>query len=130
VKRPTTGLQAVLDALDAHYIFDGRGRIAGSANGGVLPRFVLGRAAEGCIWRFRFDLERACVVALARLAGRERGTAFDGELPPPPERWGALERVLSDPSDRAGEKANARATACRLLVIRGGVTVGELWRID
>ena len=127
----------VADALDGGQVaatvkrvVDEQGRIDGSGVGGVLPRFVLGRAAEGCVWRFRFDLPPDLVVALARLAGRERGASFDGELPAPPERLVALERLLSDPSGRLGEKANAPSTAHRMLVTREGVTVGELWPID
>ena len=117
----TTGLYAVFDTLTAHYTFDAKGRIVGLHDGGVLPRFVLGRAAEGCVWRFRSDLDDPLVVSLARLAGREPGARFDGELPAPPERLVALGRLLDGASP-------GRGAVLRELVTRAGVTCGELWR--
>jgi len=117
----STGLGAVLESLQAHYTFDANGRIVGVRAGGVLPRFVLGRAAEGCVWRFRSDLDDRIVVSLARLAGREPGARFDGELPAPPERLVALGRLLDAAPPGQGE-------AHRELVTRAGVTCGELWR--
>jgi hypothetical protein len=121
------GLTAVLETLNAHYTFDSIGRIVSRCNGGVLPRFVLGRAAEGCVWRFRSDLDEGMVASLARLAGREPGARFDGELPAPPERLMALERLLPP---IPGLDGPARSTASRDCVTRDGVTVGEIWRID
>ncbi len=123
----STGLDRVLETLIAHYIFDARGGIVRSTDGGVLPRFVLGRAAEGCVWRFRSDLERQLVVGLARLAGREPGVRFDGELPAPPERLVALERLLRPTESPDGQ---ARAGVSRIPVTREGVTVAEIWRIE
>ncbi len=117
----TTGLAVVLETLKAHYTFDEIGRIVSQRDGGVLPRFVLGRAVEGCVWRFRSDLNDGIVVSLARLAGREPGARFDGELPAPPERLMALGRLLDGVS--AGREA-----AQRVLVTRAGVTCGDLWR--
>ena len=117
----TTGLAVVLETLKAHYTFDEIGRIVSQRDGGVLPRFVLGRAVEGCDWRFRSDLNDGIVVSLARLAGREPGARFDGELPAPPERLMALGRLLDGVS--AGREA-----AQRVLVTRAGVTCGDLWR--
>lgn len=111
----TSDLDAVLETLNALYTFDARGRLFAAVRGGVLPRFVLGRAEEGCVWRFRSDLEPGVVVALARLAGRESGARFEGDWPAPPERLEALRRVLD---------ADA---AVRSAVTRAGVTVGELW---
>lgn len=111
----TSDLDAVLATLNALYTFDARGRLLAAVHGGVLPRFVLGRAEEGCVWRFRSDLEPDVVVALARLAGRESGARFEGNWPAPPERLEALRRVLD---------ADA---AVRSAVTRAGVTVGELW---
>jgi hypothetical protein len=119
----TTGIDVILEVLNAHYTFEPRGRIAGARHDGVLPRFVLGRAAEGCIWRIRSDLPEEAVRDLARLAGREPGARFDGELPAPPERLMALCRVLAGGS--AVEKAPDRE-----LATRAGVVVGELWRFD
>ncbi len=123
----SNGLARVLETLNTHYIFDARGRIVGSIDGGVLPRFVLGRAAEGCVWRFRSDLASDCVVALARLAGRELGAGFDGELPAPPERLVALERLLMSTGNPDGQ---ARASVSQIPVTRDGVTVGEIWRLE
>lgn len=117
------GLGAVLETLSAHYTFDSSGRIAGASDGGVLPRFVLGRALEGCVWRFRSDLDQGIVVSLARLAGREPGARFDGELPAPPERLVALGRLLDGTPPGGGE-------VLRELVTRSGVTCGELWRFS
>jgi len=130
-----TGLHAVLETLNAHYTFDGRGRIDGARDGGVLPRFVLGRAEAGCVWRFRADLPADRVAALARLAGREPGADFNGELPAPPERLAAIERLLADPAEpadpaRGDASARPSARARRTPVLRGTVVVGELWRID
>jgi hypothetical protein len=119
----TTGLGAVLDTLTAHYTFDAKGRIVSLHDGGVLPRFVLGRAAEGCVWRFRSDLNERIVVSLARLAGREPGARFDGELPAQPERLVALGRLLDGTPPGRGE-------VHRELVTRAGVTCGELWRFS
>ena len=123
----SNGLERVLETLNTHYIFDARGRMVGSIDGGVLPRFVLGRAAEGCVWRFRSDLARDRVVALARLAGREPGASFDGELPAPPERLVALERLLRSTRYPDGP---ARASVSQIPVTRDGVTVGEIWRLE
>ena len=116
----TTGLGAVLETLNAHYTFDANGRIVGTHDGGVLPRFVLGRAAEGCVWRFRSDLNDGIVASLARLAGREPGARFDGELPAPPERLVVLGRLLDGPT-------SGHEVPQRQLITRAGVTCGEIW---
>jgi hypothetical protein len=128
-ERGRSDLDAVLETLSASYTSDARGRLVEVVHGGVLPRFVLGRAVEGCVWRFRADLEDDLVVALARLAGREPGARFIGELPAPPERLAALERVLPiqrDPSERP----SATTRWQRRPVTRSGVVVGELWSLD
>lgn len=117
----TSGIDAILETLNAHYTFDPRGRIVGRRLDGVLPRFVLGRSAEGCIWRFRNDQPEETVRVLARLAGREAGVGFEGELPAPPERSMALRRTLG------GENAVETAPE-RDVVTRAGVVVGEIWR--
>lgn len=118
-----SGIEAILETLNAHYTFDARGRIAGTCVDGVLPRFVLGRAAEGAVWRFRGDLAEASVRALARLAGREPGARFDGELPAPPERLAALQQILA---------SGASVGPCprREPITREGVACGELWLFD
>lgn len=119
----TSGIEAILETLNAHYTFDARGRIVGSRVDGVLPRFVLGRAVEGTVWRFRADLPEASVRALARLAGREPGARFDGELPAPPERLAALRRILE-----SGEGVLSHAR--RESITRDGVAFAELWLFD
>jgi hypothetical protein len=89
---------------------------------------VLGRAAEGCVWRFRSDLDERLVVAVGRLAGRERGVEFDGKLPDPPERIGVIERLLAgSDADSTGDRPTPGAS--RALVTRSGVTLGEIWRL-
>ena len=121
-----TGLAVVLETLSAHYMFDARGRISQGVDGGVLPRFVLGRAAEGCVWRFRSDLTEGIVASLARIAGREPGAFFDGELPAPPERLVVLGRLLAPPESLHGD---IRTSLSRISVTQSGVVVGEIWRI-
>jgi hypothetical protein len=130
-----SGLAAVLETLNAHYSFDAHGRILASPGGGPSPRFVLGRAAEGCLWRFGARLERAAIVRLARMAGREPGARFDGECPAPPDRLAALERLLPlvddvDELDRATLPGFAPSRVRRVAVECDGIVVGELWPID
>ena len=117
-----SGLEAILATLNAEYSFDDRGRISGIRCEGILPRFVLGRAREGCLWRFLAGLEEAKVAALARLAGREAGAEFEGELPAPPERLVALSRILAN----AGSGEPVRGPL-RREITRDGVVCGELW---
>ncbi len=117
------GLDAILETLNAEYSFDARGRIGGGRVDGILPRFVLGRAREGCLWRFRSGLDEGKVAALARLAGRESGADFEGELPAPPERLVSLSRIL------AGEGESGPVPR-RSPVTREGVVCGELWIFD
>lgn len=119
-----TGLAFVLETLNARSRMDARGRIVGFRSEGVPPRFVLGRAAEGCLWRFGAALEDEVVVALARLAGREPGVRFEGELPAPPERLAALQRLL----DRTvGDVVPSSVAPRRIPVTPEGVALGELW---
>ena len=118
-----SGIDAILATLNAQYTFDGRGRICGVRHEGVLPRFVLGRAGEGCVWRFHAGLDRAAVVALARLAGRESGASFEGELPAPPERSFALARILARDGEIVREPRRSPIT-------RDGVVHAEIWIFD
>ncbi|MBY0398808.1 hypothetical protein K2X89_00800 [Myxococcota bacterium] len=122
-----SGLEAVLERLSTHYMFDAGGRIQVMHAAGVSPRFVLGRATEGCVWRFRADLDRALVVSLARLAGREPGARFDGDFPAPPERLDAIRDLLAR---AAGASAKVPLEPRRMPVLRSGRVVGELWSID
>jgi hypothetical protein len=117
------GLDVILAELDERFEYDTNGRITGARSGGVSPRFVLGRAAEGCVWRFSANLEQARVEAVARLAGRELGFPIAGEKPVlPPERLVMIERLLT-----TGDVA---AESRRETLVRGDVEVAELWTID
>lgn len=121
-----SGLEAILETLSARCRFDSAGRMRSTVDGGVLPRFVLGRSEEGCVWRFRHDLTIDAIARLADLAGRERGVSFEGELPAPPERLAALLRLLPEANPRAsGDRQSAGVR--REVVTRAGVVVGELW---
>lgn len=123
-----TGLAAVLETLNAHCTMDPCGRILAFGSEGVPPRFVLGRAAEGCVWRFAATLDDALVVGLARLAGREPGVAFEGELPAPPERLAALQRLLDGSANASTGASSGGSTGPRRIpVTPEGVAVGELW---
>lgn len=105
------------------YEYDLNGRIAGVRGEGILPRFVLGRAAEGCIWRFSANLESQRVTAIARLAGKEPGFPIAGEKPVlPPERLVMIERLLAN----EGVEVETR----REILTRDGVEIAELWTID
>ncbi|MFP6655900.1 MAG: hypothetical protein VCB25_09745 [Myxococcota bacterium] len=114
------GLEAILHLLGERYEFDEVGRLVRMLSDGILPRFVLGRAAEGCIWRFAASLESDCVTSVARLAGREPGFPHDSEVrPPPPERLVMIERLLSfgPPAPSADYEA----------LTQNGVLLAELW---
>lgn len=124
-----SGLARVLETLNAHYTFDARGRVVASRADGLPPRFVLGRAAEGCVWRCRADLDGRTIIGLARLAGREPGARFDGELPAPPERLASLAGILRSPGGGDASDSDPQRWR-RLPVTRDGVVVGELWSID
>ncbi len=105
------------------YEYDMDGRIAGVQGEGILPRFVLGRSAEGCIWRFSANLESERVAAVARLAGREPGFPIAGEKPvPPPERIVVIERLLA--------AEGIEVETHREILTRDGIEVAELWTID
>jgi len=116
------GLETILGVLDARYEYDANGRITRVQGEGILPRFVLGRAAEGCVWRFGAALELARVVAVARLAGRELGFPIAGEMPVlPPDRLVMIERLLAVES--------FEYETCREVLTRKGVEIAELWTI-
>ncbi len=117
------GLETINEVFRMRYEFDLNGRIAGVKGEGILPRFVLGRSAEGCIWRFSANLESERVACVARLAGREPGFPIAGEKPvPPPERLVMIERLLA----AEGIEVETR----REILTRDGVEIAELWTID
>lgn len=117
---PTTALEALVAHLTQHYESDLLGRIVASEPRARVPRFVLARAAEGCVWRFGSGLPDAVVIAVARLAGREPG--LGGRAPrdaPPPERLAMMERLFA--------QAGLPVSVERELVRRADVEIGELW---
>lgn len=92
-----SGLARAAEHLMQRYAADSTGRLVENRDGGVPPRFVLARAAEGCIWRFRAGLDDDVVRRIAKLAGRERG-AVQAERGPP-ERLAAIAAVLGPPGE-------------------------------
>lgn len=116
------GLETIIEVLETRYEYDLNGRITTTTGEGISPRFVLGRAAEGCVWRFAADLGPERVTAVARLAGRELGFPIAGEKPaPPPERLVVIERLLAD------EDSNYETR--REILTRNGIEIAELWTI-
>jgi hypothetical protein len=126
---PIFGLEVLVEILEARFEHDSAGRLAGfgkDASGGVLPRFVLGRALEGVIWRFRWDVSTNLVQRVARLAGRESGIPIDtGDCPARPERFFAIERLLAE---EVGLSVSDGGTLHER-VVRDGITVGEIWTV-
>jgi hypothetical protein len=117
---PVTGIDLILEFLTHHYEMDARGRLQGVRRGGGLPRFVFARSAEGCLWRYRMDIDAGTVVRIARLAGRERGwPVFEGEAPPPPERLEMIARMLGE--------GGVAAPASREVIRRSGTLWAEVW---
>ena len=123
-QRAIGGLETILTILADRYEYDANGRLAEMRGDGILPRFVLGRASEGCIWRFSANIDRDQLSAVARLAGRESGFPIAGEKPaPPPERLVMIQRLL-------GREEGAEADVRHEVLTREGVEVAELWTID
>lgn len=114
------GLGVILQLLGERYEFDEVGRLVRVLSDGILPRFVLGRSAEGCIWRFAAGIESDCVTSVARLAGREPGFPLvSGTRPPPPERLVMIERLLSPGATTASTGYEA--------LTQNGVLNSEIW---
>ncbi len=118
------GLAGVGRVLATRYAYDDLGRIIDtgrSTRDGFSPRFVLGRAGEGVIWRFRNDLETEVMRGIARLAAREMGFPIaDAERPTRPERLHPIERLLSEAADGPVEVRHE-------WVEDAGERLGELW---
>ncbi len=116
------GIATILSTLDDRFDFDANGRMVSVRGDGVLPRFVLGRSAEGCLWRFRADLDLESVKQVAKLASREPGIPIAGNSPsPPPERLVMIERILAE----GGVELESR----RETVTRESVDRAELWTV-
>ena len=121
-QRTSNGLDAVIELLGLRYELDEVGRLDRVLGDGILPRFVLGRSAEGCVWRFSAHLEADRVVAIARLAARESGfPIITGMVAPPPDRLVMIERLLFS------EGAEPR-TAHEVLM-RDDLAIAEVWTI-
>ena len=145
--RQRVGLEVVLEALARRYAFDDVGRITGSLeqNEGRTPRFVLGRAREGVLWRFRSDLDPTLLVEIGRLAAREKGFPIGIGAARPPERLASIAKLLArhdralaeeggrrEPHGQArAERQNPEAPIARhALVSADGVVMGELFAFD
>jgi len=105
------------------------GRIVDVLDDGVTPRFVLGRAQEGVIWRFRHDLSTDLVQDVSRLAGREKGIPIDPESAPPPERWVMIERRFSVEDGRK-DPIRIGNGVLHERVSREGQVLGEIWTVS
>ncbi len=118
------GLESIIQTLEMRYEIDANGRLAGVIGGGsLLPRFVLGRAREGCVWRLGAHLEARSVVEVARLAGREPGFPIAGKSPmPPPERLVMIERLLAPDAKEIETKYE--------MFREGGDVIAEIWSIE
>ena len=117
-----TGLESLLDALESRFVIDAKGRLCASRNDGILPRFVLGRATEGCLWRFAADLDGSQIRSVAKLAGREKGCTIEGESTAPPERLVMIGRLLRE--------GDVPPVPRREFITDAGKIVGELWSLD
>jgi hypothetical protein len=123
-QRPKTplGLDVILETLAMRYEYDRAGRIIRVLSDGILPRFVLGRSQEGCVWRFGVGLEADRVKAIAKLAGREPGFTMTAEvLPTPPERLVMIERLVGP--------GGASCHTKHEVLEHDGNAIGELWTL-
>ena len=109
--------------------YDEMGRIVDTIDEGVSPRFVLGRAQEGVVWRFRSDLATELVQDVARLAGREKGIPIDPEMTPPPERWVMIERRFALEDGRKDGLRPENDVLHEWVSVDGGAFQGEIWTI-
>ena len=123
VSDPPLGLELILGQIEGRYRMDPSGRLVLDRRGGVPPRFLLGRSAEGCLWRFRSGLPNALVSGLAKLAARERGWPESTEgAPPPPDRLIMMARLLGG--------GTTPAESVREPIVRDGELRGEIWFFD
>jgi hypothetical protein len=134
----TSGVDFIIETLGMRYEYDEQGRILRTRIGvylsgfppdlqseslaGSQPLFVLGRAEEGCVWRFSASLANDRVIVVARLAAREPGFLIQtGTASPQPERLVMIERLLVP--DLAGSGTRHE------ILMRDGSPVAELWTI-
>jgi hypothetical protein len=117
------GLELILGQIDERYRLDDLGRLVVDRSGGLPPRFIFARSAEGCLWRFRFDLSEKLIGGLAKLAARERGWPDSWEgMPPQPDRLVMMARLLGEPF--------GPVEAIREPILLRGELHGELWTFD
>jgi len=117
-----TGLEMILKTFEMRYEYDGSGRLFDVLGDGILPQFVLGRAVEGCVWRFRVDLESHLVNRIARLAAREPGFPIAGKTQGrPPERLAAIERLFSPEAVNFDTRHE--------VLTQNGVSIAEIWTL-
>jgi len=117
-----SGLDLILDDWSKRFVFDSEGRLVALRIGGVPPRLIFARSAEGCVWRLRADLPLEQVGGIAKLAGRERGwraSEGNGADPPPPERLVMIARLLGGP--------DSPAPYVRESIVEGGILRAEVW---
>lgn len=100
---PATDVHWLALGLETLYEHDARGRLVRTREPGArpAPAFALSRSAHGNLWRFGSRLPTSLVRDLSRLASREAPLPALTALPlsgspPPPERWEAMRRRLSD----------------------------------
>ena len=126
----------LVETFAMRFEYDEMGRIVDQVDEGVSPRFVLGRAQEGVVWRFRSDVATELAQDVARLAGREKGIPIDPENTPPPERWVMIERRFAAEDGRNGESLPESHVLHEWVSARGGaesaageVVHAEIWSI-
>ena len=122
------GLATVVDHLSIRFEYDALGRITYSPSDGGTPRFVLGRAQEGVIWRFCAHLPTELVQGVARLAAREKGIPIALENTRPPERWVMIERKFIAATGES-EGAPGKIDVRHELVSYENVPIGEIYSI-
>lgn len=123
------GLEAILETFEMRFEYDALERIVGCKHAGVTPRFVLGRSAEGCVWRFAADIDVELIQRVAKLAGREPGFPSDPRSHyPPPERLVMIERILDAAANR--DENCPKKDTLHELVTRDGVTIAEIWTVE
>ena len=119
------GLELILEQIREQYHLDDSGHLVVDRSGGLPPRFIFARSAEGCLWRFRSDLSNELIGGLAKLAARERGwpDSWAGRVAPPlPDRLIMMARILGG---SAGPAKSVREP-----IVRSGELRGEIWAFD
>ncbi len=113
----TSDLERVKAHLERTWAHTPAGRLVTTTN---APRFVFARTRQGCIWRFREDLNGQTLRDLARLAGRELPS---NELP---ERLEPMRRVLGAEAPTVEAlRDEGHATAFAEIYLFGGVGSGS-----